>query len=133
MFGTRITNRDFTSLAVFTVKTFLMPDTPLCLKTMGAFLFVDRYVVVQGIQIYDVFFFALKTKVQVTNVTVIFCVPRTQGAGLYITVRADAARIHAHDLIKGKKIRCTMLKKKHRYSINIHLFYGVSIGFYGVQ
>ena len=88
-----------------------MPDTPLCLKTMGAFLSVDRHVVVQGIQIYDVFFFALKTKVQVTNVTVIFCVPRTQGAGLYITVRADAARIHAHDLNKGKKIRCTMLKK----------------------
>ena len=109
-----------------------MPDTPLCLKTMGAFLSVDRHVVVQGIQIYDVFFFALKTHVPMTYMTVIFCVSRTQGADLYITLRADAARIHAHDLIKGKKIRCTMLKK-HRYNINIHLFYGVSIGFYGVQ
>lgn len=100
MFRTRITNRDLASLTVFTVITLLMAETCLLFKRMVVFLSVDRYVVVQCIQIDDVFFFALTTHVLLTYMTVIFCVSRTKGAGLYITVRTDPTRIHAHDLIK---------------------------------
>ena len=53
----------------YTVITLFMSDTPLHFKKMGAFLSVDRYVVLQGIQIDDMFFFALKTQVLVTDVT----------------------------------------------------------------
>lgn len=42
------------------------------------------------------------THVLLTDVTVIFRVSRTQGAGLCITVRAGAS-IHDYDLIKEKQ------------------------------
>ena len=131
MIRASFTDRDLTSLTVSVVISTLMPNALLLPKSVCVLSSIDRYIVVQGIQIYDVFFFALKTKVLETDVTVIFCVSRTQRAGLYITVRADGARIHAHVLNKVKKIRCTILTK-HRYIININVSYGVSMGFYGV-
>ena len=131
MIRTSFTDRDLTSLTVSIVVFALMANALLQLKSICVFSSIDRYIVVQSIQIYNVLFFALQTQVLVTDVTVIFRVSRTQGAGLYITVRADGARIHAHDLNKGKKIRCTILTK-HRYNININFSYGVSMGFYGV-
>ena len=39
----------------------------------------------------------------VTGFTIISSVSRTQGAGPYISMRAEGARIHAHDLIKEKQ------------------------------
>ena len=56
-------------LTVSVVIYTSMPDALLWLKSVCVFCSIYRYGIMLGIQMYDMFFFALKTKVLVTNVT----------------------------------------------------------------